>query len=101
VYGVDLPMLKPWTSRPNVIDGVLMLVDTATRCANWEKKCLDDMYHQLRYFRFALDPSKANTKSPSKELLPELATVFFACVQERLDWLGRQVVCLSASLRKN
>ncbi len=22
-------------------------------------------------------------------LLPELATVLFACVQERLDWLGR------------
>ncbi|KAG1753426.1 hypothetical protein EDB19DRAFT_1892754 [Suillus lakei] len=58
VYGVELPMIKPWTSRPSAIDGVLKLVDTATR--------------------FALDPSKANTKSASKELLPELATIFFA-----------------------
>ncbi|OJA08151.1 hypothetical protein AZE42_03589 [Rhizopogon vesiculosus] len=58
VYGVNLPMIKPWTSRSSVIDGVLKLVDTATR--------------------FALDPSKANTKSASKELLPELATMFFA-----------------------
>ncbi|KAG2031047.1 hypothetical protein BDR03DRAFT_1032191 [Suillus americanus] len=71
VYGVELPMIKPWTSRPSAIDSVLKLVDTATR--------------------FALDPSKANTKSASRELLPELATVFFACVQERLDWLDRQV----------
>ncbi|KAG1756709.1 uncharacterized protein EDB91DRAFT_1241762 [Suillus paluster] len=58
VYGVDLPMIKPWTSRPSAIDGVLKLVDTATR--------------------FALDPSKANSKSASRELLPELATMFFA-----------------------
>ncbi|KAJ8584941.1 hypothetical protein M405DRAFT_746145 [Rhizopogon salebrosus TDB-379] len=72
VYGVDLPMLKPWTSRPSVIDGVLKLVDTATRCA------------VEKYFMHV------NTKSASKELLPELATMFFSCVQERLDWLGRQ-----------
>jgi hypothetical protein len=49
----------------------------------------------LLFYRFALDPSKANTKSASRDLLPELATVFFACVQERLDWLDRQVVCLN------
>lgn len=71
VYGVELPMIKPWTSRPSAIDGVLKLVDTATR--------------------FALDPSKANTKSASRDLLPELATVFFACVQERLDWLDSPI----------
>ncbi|KAG2357680.1 hypothetical protein BDR07DRAFT_1490402 [Suillus spraguei] len=71
VYGVELPMIKPWTSRPSAIDGVLKLVDTATR--------------------FALDPSKANSKSTSRELLPELATVFFACVQERLDWLDSPI----------
>ncbi|KAG2157173.1 hypothetical protein DEU56DRAFT_7542 [Suillus clintonianus] len=71
VYGVELPMIKPWTSRPSVIDGVLKLVDTATR--------------------FALDPSKVNTKNASRELLPELATMFFACVQERLDWLGSPI----------
>ncbi|KAG2078254.1 hypothetical protein BDR04DRAFT_1088016 [Suillus decipiens] len=71
VYGVELPMIKPWTSRPSAIDGVLKLVDAATR--------------------FALDPSKANSKSTSRELLPELATVFFACVQERLDWLDSPI----------
>lgn len=71
VYGIELPMIKPWTSRPSAIDGVLKLVDAATR--------------------FALDPSKANTKSASRELLPELATMFFACMQERLDWLDSPI----------
>lgn len=71
VYGVELPMIKPWTSRPSAIDGVLKLVDSATR--------------------FALDPSKANTKNASRELLAELATMFFACMQERLDWLSSPI----------
>ncbi|KIJ69004.1 hypothetical protein HYDPIDRAFT_172503 [Hydnomerulius pinastri MD-312] len=71
VYGVDLPMIKPWTSRPAVIDAVLKLVDAVTRVA--------------------AEGAGASASGNAKEvvgMLPELATLLFACVQERLDWLG-------------
>ncbi|KAF9227508.1 hypothetical protein BS17DRAFT_746046 [Gyrodon lividus] len=71
VYGIDLPMIKPWTSRPAVIDAVLKLVDAVTRVAT--------------------EGAGASASSTTKEvvdMLPELATLLFACVQERLNWLG-------------
>ncbi|KAF8843579.1 hypothetical protein BDN67DRAFT_964047 [Paxillus ammoniavirescens] len=71
VYGVDLPMIKPWTSRPAVIDAVLKLVDAVTRVAT--------------------EGAGASAGGNAKEvvdMLPELATLLFACIQERLDWLG-------------
>ncbi|KAI6045772.1 hypothetical protein EDC04DRAFT_3031700 [Pisolithus marmoratus] len=70
VYGVDLPMIKPWTSRPTVIDAVLKLVDAASKVAT---------------------DSGSSSSAGAKDvvnMLPELATLLFACVQERLDWLG-------------
>ncbi|KIK91679.1 hypothetical protein PAXRUDRAFT_830622 [Paxillus rubicundulus Ve08.2h10] len=69
VYGVDLPMIKPWTSRPAVIDAVLKLVDAVTRVATEGTG------------------ASGNTKEVV-DMLPELATLLFACIQERLDWLG-------------
>ncbi|KAG1895201.1 uncharacterized protein F5891DRAFT_1252510 [Suillus fuscotomentosus] len=56
MYGVDLPMIKPWTSRLSAINGVLKLVDFA--------------------MRFMLDPSKADMENVSRELLAELVTMF-------------------------
>lgn len=74
MYGVELPIIKPWTSRPVVIDAVLKLVDSASNVAT---------------------DSGASSSASAKDvidLLPEFATLLFACVQERLDWLGRLVV---------
>ncbi|KAG6334835.1 hypothetical protein ID866_4257 [Astraeus odoratus] len=73
VYGVELPMIKPWTSRPTVIDAVLKLVDAASKVAT---------------------DSGSSSNPGAKDvvdMLPEFATLLFACVQERLDWLGSLV----------
>ncbi|KAI6103387.1 hypothetical protein F5141DRAFT_205422 [Pisolithus sp. B1] len=70
VYGVDLPMIKPWTSRPTIIDAALKLVDAASKVAT---------------------DSGSSSNAGAKDvvnMLPELATLLFSCVQERLDWLG-------------
>lgn len=64
-------MIKPWTSRPAVIDAVLKLVDSVTKVATAS--------------------GGNNTGKDVVDMLPELATLLFACVQERLDWLARQV----------
>lgn len=71
VYGVELPMIKPWTSRPAVIDAVLKLVEAVTKVAT--------------------DSGGNSSGKEVVDMLPELATLLFACVQERLDWLARQV----------
>ncbi|KAI6005623.1 hypothetical protein EDD15DRAFT_2212668 [Pisolithus albus] len=70
VYGVDLPMIKPWTSRPTVIDAALKLVDAASKVATDS------------------GPSSSAGAKDVVNMLPELATLLFSCVQERLDWLG-------------
>lgn len=64
-------MIKPWTSRPAIIDAVLNLVDAVTKVAT--------------------DSGGNSTGKDVVDMLPELATLLFACVQERLDWLARQV----------
>ncbi|KAH7921734.1 hypothetical protein BV22DRAFT_1095926 [Leucogyrophana mollusca] len=73
VYGVDLPMIKPWTSRPTVIDVVLKLVDASAGVAEGGVG------------------AGANGAREAREQLPALATVLFACVSERLDWLGSAI----------
>lgn len=65
-------MIKPWTSRPAVIDVLLKLVDSVTKVATVT--------------------GGNNTGKDVVDLLPELATLLFACVQERLDWLARQAL---------
>jgi len=67
-------MIKPWTSRPVIIDAILKLVDSASKVAT--------------------DNGSSSSASAKDviDLLPEFATLLFACVQERLDWLGRLVV---------
>ncbi|KAF8136731.1 hypothetical protein EV363DRAFT_1395817 [Boletus edulis] len=68
VYGVELPMIKPWTSRPAMIDAILKLVEVVTKVAT--------------------DNGGNSTAKDVVDMLPELATLLFACVQERLDWLA-------------
>ncbi|PPR00501.1 hypothetical protein CVT24_005524 [Panaeolus cyanescens] len=70
VYGIDLPMLKPWSSRSYVVDSVLSILDLATKTLDStsnigrtaEQKQGDDILTQL----------------------PALAAVFFECVKERI-----------------
>lgn len=65
-------MIKPWTSRPAIIDALLKLVDAVTKVAT---------------------ESAGNSAGKDVvDMLPELATLLFACVQERLDWLARQAL---------
>jgi nuclear pore complex protein Nup133 len=66
-------MIKPWSSRPAVIDVVLEFFDATTRCLD------------------ALIPGseQMNEDTEPKSQLPELAAILLACFQERLDWLQR------------
>jgi nuclear pore complex protein Nup133 len=73
VYGILLPMIDPWTSSPAIIDVVLGLFESTT-------KVLDSSSR-------AGVVLERNNNSNSQ--LPELATILFACIQERLDWLCR------------
>jgi hypothetical protein len=70
VYGIELPMLGPWTSKPAVIDIVLGLFDNTTRF---------------------VESSESGGDQNLLAQLPELASILFACIQERLDWLERRV----------
>ncbi|KAJ7940617.1 Non-repetitive/WGA-negative nucleoporin C-terminal-domain-containing protein [Mycena leptocephala] len=71
VYGILLPMIDPWTSSPAIIDVILGLFESTT-------KVLDSSTRA----GVALE---RNTYANSQ--LPELASILFACIQERLDWL--------------
>ncbi|KAH7910183.1 hypothetical protein BJ138DRAFT_1127105, partial [Hygrophoropsis aurantiaca] len=70
VYGVELPVMRPWTSRPSAIDAVLGLFDACARGAG---------------------------EGEGKGELPALAALLFACIAERLDWLGSAVAADDAA----
>ncbi|KIM87137.1 hypothetical protein PILCRDRAFT_64451 [Piloderma croceum F 1598] len=72
VYGIELPMLKPWTSRNTVIEIVMGLFDTTT-------KLVESPSADSEAVRMSSEPNKQ---------LPELAAVLFSCIHERLEWLG-------------
>ena len=74
VYGIDLPMLRPWTSKMSIIDIILHLFDTTTR-----------LVESPSFNNEAVWMSKLNMQ------LPELASILFSCIHERLEWLGRYV----------
>jgi len=73
VYGVRLPMLNPWTSRPAVLDAILSLFNATARATE-----SPSTRHHV-----------SNRQSEPGSQLPDLAAGLFACMQERLDWLGR------------
>jgi nuclear pore complex protein Nup133 len=68
VYGLELPMLEAWTSSRPMIALVSTLFNTTA-----EK----------------VDTSGSQTSSNEEphSQLPELASILFACYQERLDYL--------------
>ena len=72
VYGIDLPMRKPWTSRPSVIDAVLSLFDLSTEV-----------------LETSLGSSiRATDREPGSQL-PTLAAILFESIKERLDELSK------------
>lgn len=71
VYGVELPMIKPWTSQPVIIDIIYELFGATAAVA--------DPPESGRF-------SDKFKKEPINQL-PDLAIILFACIQERLDWL--------------
>jgi nuclear pore complex protein Nup133 len=68
-------MIKPWSSRPAVIDVVLEFFDATTKCIDMLGPGLEN----------------AGEVAEPKSQLPDLAAVLLACFQERLDWLRRYV----------
>uniref|UniRef100_A0A0W0FLK8 Uncharacterized protein n=1 Tax=Moniliophthora roreri TaxID=221103 RepID=A0A0W0FLK8_MONRR len=66
LYGIELPMIRPWSSEQAIIDGILALFDTSTRVIESA-------------------PEQAVVTTAD---LSNLATVLFSCVQERLQWLN-------------
>ncbi|KII88453.1 hypothetical protein PLICRDRAFT_110437 [Plicaturopsis crispa FD-325 SS-3] len=64
VYGIALPMLRPWTSTAAVVDLILGLFNSATKLAE----------------------TGGAARGPGEQL-PDLAEIMFACIHERLAWL--------------
>lgn len=77
VYGIELPMLKPWTSKNSVVEIVMGLFDTTTKLVQSP----------------SADSETDRMSSEPNMQLPELASILFSCIHERLQWLGRYVVC--------
>ncbi|XP_006458086.1 hypothetical protein AGABI2DRAFT_216285 [Agaricus bisporus var. bisporus H97] len=85
VYGIEPPMLRPWTSRPSVIDVVLALFDAST-------KVLENQ------------TTSGGNQSGLGELnsqLADLAEFLLACIQERLNWLARRVASDEPSAKRD
>lgn len=74
MYGVELPFVKPWTSKPEVINVVLELFDATTTYV----QDLGD------------SPDEHKAREPNSQL-PDLASALFASVHERMDSLQRHV----------
>ncbi|KAJ7109426.1 hypothetical protein C8R44DRAFT_634983 [Mycena epipterygia] len=85
VYGILLPMIDPWTSSPAIIDVVLGLFESTT-------KVLDSS---------ARAGVGLERNSHASSQLPELATILFACIQERLDWLGSPVAAETPGIERD
>ncbi|KAN0123739.1 Non-repetitive/WGA-negative nucleoporin C-terminal domain containing protein [Russula decolorans] len=74
VYGVEPPFVKPWTSKPEVINVVLELFDATTT------------YVQ----HLGESPDEHKAREPNSQL-PDLASALFASVHERMSWLQSAV----------
>lgn len=76
VYGIEPPMLRPWTSRPSVIDVVLALFDASTNVLENQ----------------GTGGESQSGLGGSSSQLADLAEILFACIQERLNWLARSAL---------
>jgi hypothetical protein len=69
--GVELPIIDPRASKPAVVNIVLELFEATTRFVESPR----------------VDSGLNGVKKELDDQLPELASVLFACIQERLGWL--------------
>ena len=72
VYGVELPLDNPWTSKAGVVATVMELLAASI-----------DMVESSTY------DVTHNRLEEVKSQLPALASVVFECLNERLEWLRR------------
>ncbi|KAG6866953.1 hypothetical protein C0991_003869 [Blastosporella zonata] len=84
VYGIELPMIRPWSSKPAVIDAVLGLFDATTKAV---EAASGDQYTK-------------NESEPSTQL-PDLAALLFTCIQERLNWLASPVAASEPGIQRD
>ncbi len=75
VYGVEPPMIQPWTSNQIVIDIIAELFDMTAKLV--ETPSAD------------AEPSASFRRT--KEQLSELASLLFACFHEQLEWLSSPI----------
>ncbi|KAJ7111560.1 hypothetical protein C8R43DRAFT_1091558 [Mycena crocata] len=85
VYGIQLPMIDPWTSSPAIIDVALGLFESTTKIVDSSARGGVTL--------------EINTHLNNQ--LPELATILFACIQERLDWLGSPVAAETPGVERD
>jgi nuclear pore complex protein Nup133 len=82
VYGLQLPMIHPWTSRSGVIDLVLELFNaTADLLESPSNNNIDDEDRT----------PQAQGETPHVQL-PQLAALLFAVLNEHLEYLASPVV---------
>ncbi|KAH9843032.1 uncharacterized protein C8Q71DRAFT_232214 [Rhodofomes roseus] len=71
VYGLEYPLIDPWTSHLTACNIVAELFGTTDKLVETP----------------TADPDAAESKSRPRSQLPELAVLLFTCIQEHLDWL--------------
>ncbi|KZT70169.1 hypothetical protein DAEQUDRAFT_709105 [Daedalea quercina L-15889] len=71
VYGLEYPLVDPWTSLLTTCNIVAELFGTTEKLVE----------------STTADPDAVEAQSKPRSQLPELATLLFTCIQEHLDWL--------------
>ncbi|KAF8654069.1 hypothetical protein AX16_003602 [Volvariella volvacea WC 439] len=84
MYGIELPMIRPWTSQPGVIEVMLELFDATTTLAEAP----------------AEDTSNRRLREPVSQL-PDLAATLLQCIQERLDWLSSSAAAEEVDIERD
>ncbi|KAI0957243.1 hypothetical protein AcW1_005700 [Taiwanofungus camphoratus] len=85
VYGVELPLMDPWSSQPFVINIVTELFNTTTKLVEMTPTA---------------NLNGTQTQEGPRAQLPELASILFACIKERLEWLDSPVATETTSVRE-
>ncbi|KAF7796966.1 hypothetical protein EIP86_008154 [Pleurotus ostreatoroseus] len=81
VYGVERPMIQPWTSDPAVIDIISELFETTAKLVETPSS----------------DAEPSASLRRMKEQLSELASLLFACFSEQLEWLSSPIASADPS----
>lgn len=80
VYGLELPIIRPWTSTPTVIDITTEFFEATTKLVESPAT--------------AAEPSESRTQA--KHQMPDLAEILFAAYWEQVEWLGSSMAASDA-----